>query len=271
MTTFAARIANRAIGSLVTGMNMKVVLKHQSRHALSADRKPLVYVAAMPKSAGTFICRTIADVHKLRYLHFSDRRGCCEFDIYHPGLLSQIQEGGIAHQHTLGTEGNVYYLNTYRIPCVVLTRNIYDALYSFYEHLEQYKNSWPMFEYPERYFEMREDEKLSFLTATVAPWLLHFYISWYRAQKNHQIDVLWITYESFIQNNIAAINSIEAVLKIPPEQRLKDVPVSRNREALRVNKGVSGRGRSSIGEEHQARIREIMAFYPDVDFGPIAS
>ena len=269
--TFAARIKNRVVGTLVTGMNMKAVLKHQSRHVLSAERKPLVYVAAMPKSAGTFICKTIADAHQLHYLHFSDRRGCCEFDIYHPGLLSHLRDGGIAHQHTLGTEGNIHYLNTYRIPCVVLTRNIYDALYSFYEHLEQYKNSWPMFEYPERYFDMQEDEKLNLLVATVAPWLLQFYISWFRARKNHQIDVLWITYESFIQDNVAAINSIEALLKIPPGRRLKEVAVSRNHEGLRVNKGVSGRGRSSIGEERQARIREIMAFYPDVDFAPIAS
>jgi len=271
MTTFAARITNRVMGTLVTGMNVKAVLKHQSRHALSAERKPLVYVAAMPKSAGTFICRTIAEVHDLRYLHFSDRRGCCEFDIYHPGLLSQIRDGGIAHQHTPGTEGNVYYLNSYKIPCVVLTRNIYDALYSFYEHLEQYRNAWPMFEYPERYFEMREHDKLSFLTATVAPWLLHFYVSWFRARKSGRIDAHWITYESFVQNNVAAINSIEALLNIPPERRLKEVPVPRNHEALRVNKGVAGRGLSSIGEEHQARIRDIMAFYPDVDFGPIAS
>jgi hypothetical protein len=128
-----------------------------------------------------------------------------------------------------------------------------------------------MFEYPDRYFDMREDEKLSFLTATVAPWLLHFYVSWFRARKSGRIDVLWITYESFIQDNVAAMNSIEALLNIPLERRLKDVPGPENHDALRVNKRVAGRGLSSIGEEHQARIRDIMAFYPDVDFGPIAS
>jgi hypothetical protein len=271
MTTIAAQVANRVIGRLVAGMSTKAVLKHHSRRVRSAERKPLVYVAAMPKSAGTFICRTIADAHGLRYLHFSDRRGCCEFDIYHPHLLSQIQEGGIAHQHTPGTEGNVHYLNTYKIPCVVLTRNIYDALYSFYEHLEQYRNSWPMFEYPDGYFEMREDDKLHFLTATVAPWLLHFYVSWYRARKDRRIDALWMTYESFLQDNVAAINSIEALLNIPPEQRLKDVPAGGDRAALRMNKGVAGRGLSAMSDELRARIRAIMAFYPDVDFDPIAS
>ena len=270
MTTFAARIANRVIGTLVTGMNTKAMLKHQSRHALSAERKPLVYVAAMPKSAGTFICKTIAEVHKLRYLHFSDRRGCCEFDIYHPDLLSQIHDGGIAHQHTLGTEGNIYYLNTYKIPCVVLTRNIYDALYSFYEHLEQYRNSWPMFNIPNATSRCgRTKTELSGRHCrAMAAALLCLVVS---ARKSHQIDVLWITYESFVRDNVAAINSIEALLNIPPEHRLKDVPVQRNHEALRVNKGIPGRGVPSMSEEHRARIREIMSFYPDVDFGPIGS
>ena len=266
----AARLKNKVIGQLLESISIKDVLRHKSGHAKLASRKPFVYVAAMPKSAGTFICKTITNTHHLPYLHFADRQGCCEFDIYHPSLLKHIKGGGIAHQHTLGTEGNIYYLNSYKIPCVVITRNIYDALYSFFEHLNKYKNVWPMFEYPEGYFKMQDEEKLSFLVATVAPWLLQFYISWHRAHKEQKINVLWITYESFIENKTSTINSIEALLEIPVEQQIGAVPVTNADEALRLNKGISGRGMALIADKHKERIQEMMAFYPEVDFGLIS-
>jgi hypothetical protein len=38
-----------------------------------------------------------------------------------------------------------------------------------------------------------------------------------------------------------------------------------------MNKGVAGRGLSAMSDELRTRIRAIMAFYPDVDFAPIAS
>ena len=265
-----ARLRSKVTGQLLKGISIKDVINHKSRHARLASHKPLVYVAAMPKAAGTFICKTIADTHRIPYLHVNDRQGCCEFDIYHPNLLKHLKEGGVVHQHTLGTEGNIYYLNSYNIPCVVLTRNIYDALYSFYEHLDKYKNLWPMFEYPQGYFRMQDEEKLSFLVTTVAPWLLQFHITWHRAQKEKKINVLWITYESFIENKISTINRIEALLGIPVEQQIKSVPATTANEALRLNKGVSGRGMALIADRHKERIQEIMACYPEVDFGLIS-
>jgi len=132
----ASKIIDKTTAKLLEAVSMQDLLKYKSRHAKLAKHKPLVYVAAMPKSAGTFICKTIADTHQLPYLHFTDREGCCEFDIYHPGLLKHISDGGIVHQHTLGSDGNIHYLNQYQVPCVVLTRNIYDALYFLYEHYE---------------------------------------------------------------------------------------------------------------------------------------
>ena len=100
--TIAARLKDRVTAKLLEGMSIKAVLRHKSHHAKQAPHKPLVYVAAMPKSAGTFICKTIADTHRIPYLHLNDRQGCCEFDIYHPHLLRHIKDGGIVHQHTLG-------------------------------------------------------------------------------------------------------------------------------------------------------------------------
>ena len=102
---------------------------------------------------------------------------------------------------------------------------------------------------------MQDEEKLSFLVAAVAPWLLQFYVSWHRAQKEKKIDVLWITYESFIENKISTINSIEALLEIPVEQQIKTVPATKDNEALRLNKGVSGRGIALIADRHKERIQ----------------
>lgn len=266
----AAKIIDKTTAKLLEAVSMQDLLKYKSRHAKLTKHKPLVYVAAMPKSAGTFICKTIADTHKVPYLHFTDREGCCEFDIYHPGLLKHISNGGIVHQHTLGTEGNIHYLNQYQIPCVVLTRNIYDALYSFYEHLEQYRNNWPFFQYPASYFEMQQEAKIDFLVSMVAPWFLQFYISWYHAGKDKKINLLWLSYESFIRDNTAAINSIEALLEIPAAQQIKTVTAVKSNEVQRVNKAVTGRGVKMITGPQKAWIQEMMAFYPDVDFGLIS-
>ena len=268
--TIAARLKDRVTAKLLEGMSIKAVLKHKSHHAKQAPHKPLVYVAAMPKSAGTFICKTIADTHRIPYLHFNDRQGCCEFDIYHPHLLRHIKDGGIVHQHTLGTDGNIRYLNTYNIPCVVLTRNIYDVLYSLYEHLDKYRDSWPIFEYPAGYFSMQQQEKLSFLVTTVAPWLLQFYVSWHRATTENKINVLWLTYESFVENKVSTINSIEALLDIPMEQRVKAITATKANDALRVNMGVSGRGIALLADKDREHVQQMMAFYPEVDFGLIS-
>lgn len=266
----ASKIVHTATAKLLASVSMQDILKYKSRQAKDAPHKPVVYVAAMPKSAGTFICKTIADTHKIPYLHFTDREGCCEFDIYHPGLLKHLSDGGIVHQHTLGTAGNIYYLHNYNIPCVVLTRNIYDALYSFYEHLEQYKNTWPMFEYPAGYFTMEQDAKMDFLVTAVVPWFLQFYIAWYKAQQDKKISLRWITYEAFVKEPVQTINRIEELLGIPVMQQIKEMPPVKENETLRVNKAVTGRGVAMIPAHHKIRIQQMMAFYPEVDFGLIS-
>ena len=73
-------------GQLLKGISIKDVINHKSRHARLASHKPLVYVAAMPKAAGTFICKTIADTHRIPLPSATIVRGCCEFDIYHPNF-----------------------------------------------------------------------------------------------------------------------------------------------------------------------------------------
>lgn len=244
-------------------------LKDRYKQLLVAEKMPTVYVAAMPKSAGTFICKTIAEKHKIPYIHYSDRKGCCEFDIYYPELLQKLKSGGIVHQHTLGTEGNIHYLKTFNIPCVVLTRNIFDALFSFYEHLEMYNDKWPIFEFAPEYKTWETKRKLDFIIAMVAPWFFQFYVSWYRVWKSKTIEVHWISYETFTENNLGVIHAIETLLKIDTTNFSKSVDLPHSGAGHRYNKGVTGRGVENLSDKQKDQIRQMASFYNDVDFGSI--
>jgi hypothetical protein len=263
------KIQRKAVSKLAQHIDIQDLLKDKSREIRCGKHSPVVYIAAMPKSAGTFISKTIAQKHNIPYLHYSDRMGCCEFDIYHPDLLQKIKQGGIVHQHTLGTEGNIHYLNSYKIPCVVLIRYLYDALFSFYEHLETYHNQWPLFEYPSGYFEWEFEKKMDFIIAMVGPWFFQFYVSWYRAEKNKSIELTWIRYEVFLENNISVINTVESLLKIDPAHFSQAVDIGNTVKEYRYNKGINGRGKEHLLNTHIEQIKKMAFFYPDVDFSVV--
>ncbi|MEP6846587.1 MAG: hypothetical protein ABI861_11310 [Panacibacter sp.] len=264
------KISKKIINAFAGNREVDELIAQKSKEVLKAGHKPLVFVASMPKAAGTFICKIIAEKHQLAYAHYTDRTGCGEFDIYHPALLAGIKDGGIVHQHTLGTEGNIYYLNKYDISTVVLTRNIYDALYSLYEHLEKYKNKWPIFEYPAGYFDGSFEKKISFIVNMLAPWFIRFYVSWFKAKQQGLINTVWLSYESFVDHKINLLNRIEKQLKIEPSSFITAADIDNvNREEWRFNKGITGRGVALIADEHKTVIQQMMSYYPEVDFGMI--
>ena len=117
---------------------------------------------------------------------------------------------------------------------------------------------------------MQQEAKIDFIVTTVAPWFLQFYISWYKAAQEKKIELVWVGYESFVKDNISSINNIEALLHIPVTKQMKHVPAATSNEVQRINKAVAGRGVELIADLQKMKIRQMMAFYPEVDFSLIS-
>lgn len=170
----------------------------------------LIYIAAMPKSAGTYISKTIAHNFNLKYRHVGNVNGNCEFDIYLPNFFDNFifSKNVIVHQHTLATKGNLEYLNYFKIKPVVVVRDLHESIYSFHRHILKYKNTWPIFEYPKSFFVLSKEDQLDYIVDFISPWLIYFKESWRNAMSGGNIDALYITYGDFVKDKEGVMGEI---------------------------------------------------------------
>jgi len=225
----------------------------------------------MPKSGSTYLVTTLAEVTGyLRFFLGYDFLN--EQDLYLPKLIDSYSMNIICHQHARATIPNLHLLREFSIRPIVLVRNLCDVVVSLRDHLERESMATPTFSVSREFFDLSMEAQYDCIIEHGMPWFFSFYVSWFEAQKNGEIDLLWVRYEDLMADKEATVKKI---LEFQGIQRTGDQiaeAVARTTgqgEKTRRNVGVSGRGQQILTELQVNRVHELARFYPWVDFAPL--
>jgi hypothetical protein len=236
--------------------------------------KPLIVVAAAPKSGSTFLANTLRAVTGLRNFRLCAAYSTNEHDLYLPALCLMSRYGCVSQLHMKGTFHNAVLMRTFGIRPVILVRRIEDIVVSLEHDLrakaerptvgtgqEGYSFVWQ----DECTRELSRPRRLDMIIDLAVPWFVNFYVSWYRLCEQSAVDALWVTYEEMVADTEATVRKVLASVGLDATAPIAAEILARRYHTFRD--GRVGRGASELSEQQQGRLRERFAYYPGIDFG----
>ncbi|HUC61094.1 MAG TPA: hypothetical protein VMF53_03990 [Alphaproteobacteria bacterium] len=219
-----------------------------------------LFVTAMPRSASTFLTRSLAELTGfLPFFLGTDHHN--EQDLYLPALIDSYTMDVVAHQHTRATERNLAFMGEFGIEPVILVRNLPDALVSLCDHLSREARASPLFAPPAGFRALPYDKRLAITLDMTLPWYVQFYAGWERAAAETGRRILWLSYDELALRPVDAFRRVLEFYRLPapPEPALRalalHVPA---RGDVRFNVGRPGRGAEAFTGAQLARIRETL-------------
>lgn len=239
----------------------------------SGNDKPIIVVAAAPRTGSTFLFNTLMEVTKLTQFRLSSGYSTNEHDLYLPALCMMNNCGCVSQMHMKGTFHNASLINRFKIRQIILVRNIYDIVVSLLEELRKkeehtgYHNGQDGFSFLwlDRATKNMDDESLIDMIIDLAiPWYVNFYVSWYRLTEQNIVNPIWVNYEDMMNDKKNTIVSILNFFDFPFNGEINSTIL--NEKYSTYNKGNSGRGNILLSDERKSRIKEKFSYYKDVNF-----
>lgn len=242
-------------------------------------------VLAFPlKVGGTFLRTALIHLLAKNYAAFLSRGSYASTDqsrdLYFPSVLNvhvtatQKPTAAIAHCHMYATLPVTSIIETFDIPIVVNTRNIFDTLFSYFEMLEKDKDVGKVatddfvLQTYTGYHQLSAEDRRWHLVNVAPVWYSRFYAYWIRyTEKCEQQGIrepFWTTFNGLKDNGVALLSEIAKHVDpqntySPEEAEVAFTKAVSNKEQLRFNKGVSGRGVAFFNDDEKATIRKLMA------------
>ncbi len=230
-----------------------------------------ILVTSPPKCSSTFMSKTLSKILDFDHGTLVSMHDRIEQDFYEPKLVDYYGKGYVIQQHLRGGDRHLDLLKKYDIQVVVLLRNIYDIVVSFYDHLHNENDIWFMVYIHPSFYDLDQVTQYDLLIDFLCPWIISYYVSWYRIEQEKTHDLLWVQYEDFIPNKFDTIKDILQKTNYPvDEAKIKSVlEAKHSSKKMRINKGVQGRGKVALSDEQKLRIKSLTRYYPTIDFSPL--
>jgi len=247
-------------------------MRHRAKELREAarERKPSVLIACMPKTGSTFLANVLASIteyphHPLVYAHFRQ-----EQDLYLPSLLKAIAIPTVTQQHVRATEANLELLQIFNVKPIVLVRNIFDTIVSFFDHLHKESVQVPAGYFNDEFFTFDDEKKFDMIIDVAGPWFIGFFASWQDAMAKGRCTMAWLTYEALFANLETAVSEILGFYEVTASQaRIRESLQAARDHGSRFNKGVKGRGETRLTTSQKERVARLAAYYPAIDFSMI--
>ncbi len=234
--------------------------------------KELILVACMPKSASTFLTRTLSFLLGLPNARFTYSHQRNEQQFYLPNLLLSLNTGTVAQHHAKASQPNLELIDLFSIRVILLVRNIFDIVPSLIDHYNDPSNHTytPMAYLSNRFRQLQSEEQINFIIDLILPWYFNFYVSWWENCDKLKISPLWITYEELASDNLTTMHKILHFLKIAKtNSEIQTAIESAKKTHIRFNKGQAGRGKLQLTSKQRQKIINLAKHYPWVDFRTI--
>ena len=242
--------------------------------ALAKERKrPLVVIAAAPKSGSTYLANTLRHITGLLPFRLSSAYSTNEHDLFLPALCLANANGCISKLHIKGSYHNAALMRTFDIKPILLVRRIEDTVFSLVHDLrrkaqvpqsatgeEGYSFVW----LDENTKNLSDEGLLDLVIDLAVPWFVNFYVSWYRLCEQGAVDALWLTYEQMLVDTEATVRQALAFLGFRNVGAIDSGLLQRRYATFRD--GRIGQGASTLSAKQRRRIREQFAHFPGIDF-----
>lgn len=222
-------------------------------------KTPIILVACQPKSASTFLCKSIAERAggRTRFLSASRGRGEQEFarrKLWRAGWARSPLI--VSQQHVRYSRSTAALIRDFDVKVAVLRRNLFDVVCSIRDHVRQEDPEMPVF-YCDQGLAALPDADLELLIARMAiPWYLNFHLSWRQAE-----DVIDVSYDDIAADPAKVVDDVLDHANFPVGRR-RSVGLLQADDSTRLNMGVSGRGRE-MSEAAITAVRTLVETYAD--------
>jgi hypothetical protein len=196
--------------------------------------------------------------------------GQTEHELYLPTLREAAHLDTVTQQHCRASDANVQMMQAFEIKPVVLVRNIFDSVMS---QLDFYnKGAFYNTYFRADYQSLDEETKIDLLIDNVIPWYFQFVASWSLVEKQKRLEIFWLSYEDLIADKSSTIQNVLEFYGLGAarrgvEQKIKEIESEERK--IRFNKGIKGRGESTLSDRQKERIRCFAKYHPGTDFSRI--
>lgn len=238
-----------------------------------ADRRPVMLFAFPPKAAGTFL-RTAAIAatggQLVRAVHAQGGR---EAQLYLPIFIHYFYGGVcegpmVVHAHMQAHPANCRFVEALGLKPVIMVRSISDMLASM----------WDMFDndpamrleavncmLPEGFPDAPREEKADYMVDMFGPWYASYYATWMKYAEENKGTVLIVQYTDIIENPVDVLSQVLSHSGLPQPEAVCHAAWKgtwEEKDGLRFNKGVKGRGHRYFNDAHYARLKRMLSYYP---------
>ncbi len=240
---------------------------------LSGNDKPIIVVAAAPRTGSTFLTNVLIKATKLPNFRLCSGYSTNEHDLYLPALCIVNDSGCVSQMHMKGSFHNASLINRFKIRQIILVRNIYDIVASLFDDLRK-KEEMPGYHTGESGYSflwldsatknMNDEDLIDMIIDLAIPWYVNFYVSWYRLTEQNIVNPIWVNYEDMMNDKNNTIISILNFIDFPFNGEINSTIL--NEKYSTYNMGGSGRGNILLSDERKRRIMEKFSYYEDVNF-----
>lgn len=260
---------NRALRFLYSSQ-AAILIYQRLRRCVFSNGKYLV-LAAMPKSGSTFLSHTLCSLTGYRHYYLACAYDNVEQEIYVPRVIDGFGSGRVVQQHFKANGPNLEVLNRFDIKPIVVVRNIFDLAASIRDHLlTERLDNLPSVYAPGDFLTFGPSRQLDFVIDMVIPWYITYYVSWCQAEKQKQIEFLWVVYEELVADWGTGIRRILDFFGMQKSDyaiaRAIETTRAGPKERTRLNVGVPGRASALLSDSQRERIVRLTEYYPNVDF-----
>jgi hypothetical protein len=228
-------------------------------------KRPHVLIACMPKSASSFLIDVVGGLTGMRQGSLAWSYGGREQTLDVVQLARIDHRAYVAQQHVRYSGDVGEFIAEFNLTPVVLTRNVFDVVASFRDHIRSLEPGDELMLAPltPAHASLSDAGLEDLIADLIMPWYINFYASW------SGIDSLRVTYDQVRSDPAEVVKRIcERAGIAHDEQTVAAAVESARAKAKRFNKGVSGRG-AALSPYARERIASFARHYPDVDFREI--
>jgi hypothetical protein len=232
---------------------------------------PSYLLVALPKSSSTFCTRVLAGLLRAEvYKDIVVQDRFTPKDLQVGAIVNGRDRVTVSQVHLVATGANLRILKHFKIPAVILLRNLFDVVVSMRDHMNgnEYFSSILI---PNRYSSLNESDKIDYIIDTAVPWMVTFYVSWVQALERGDVRTEFVFYEDMIGDPVPFFQKSCQCLGISTSAADIEAALDRVEKSAttRFNVGKSGRGVSELTALQIARIRRHADYYPGIDFRPM--
>ena len=251
------------IGRAVYELSDINIVNFIQNKSFSSER---ILLACMPKSGSTYMRKVFGLFPGFREVSFVPEYGGREQEICEHTIQKLVTTNCnfIAQHHVRYSTGTLSVINTFDLKVIVLVRNIFDVILSFYDHWLKESTIFPMAFVPSDWECWEKDKAYEFIIDMIVPWYFNFYMSWLTCSIKD--NVVFVNYDDFMKNKPKVMADICQELQI----KISDTDINQafgiiETKKTRKNVGESGRG-STLSDALKSKVKHMSNYYKGVDF-----